>query len=125
MTPLEQPETYIVTVEHQESQEALLALLRDKVITGQWTVVNPFSPFDGEWQGAGDDCWPLLKQLLEDELQQVCEDEISRDDRRRIIRLAVERWNYTSNSGLDRPNVMEDYLAGKIPGYPPTASKQR
>lgn len=125
MTPLEQPETYIVTVEHQEGQEAMLSLLRDNRITGRWTVVNPFSPFDGEWQGAGDDCWPLLKQLLEDELQQVCEDEISRDDRRRIIRLGVERWNYTSNSGLDRPNVIEDYLAGKIPGYPPSAGKKR
>lgn len=125
MTPLEQPETYIITVDNQEAHETLLNLLRDKLVTGQWTVVNPFSPFDGEWQGAGDDCWALLKPLLEDELGQVCEDEISRDDCRRIIRLAVERWNHTSNSGLDRPNVIEDYLAGNIPGYPPPAGRKR
>ena len=45
---------------------------------------------------------------------------ISATDRRAIIRLAVERWNFTSESGLDQRNLTADHRAGRIPHYPPT-----
>lgn len=117
---MSQPVNFLITIADPAGVPGVIATLENKGVKSRWVAVNPNPRYDGEWEIADENCWPLLQQMLEESLEQTADEEpISAAERRDIIRLAVERWNFTSESGLDQRNLAADHRADRIPHYPP------
>ena len=117
---MSQPVNFLITIAEPAAVPGVIATLENMGVKSRWIAVNPNPQYDGEWEIADENCWPLLRKMLEESLEQTADGEpISAADRRAIIGLAVQRWNFTSESGLDQRNLTADHRAGRIPHYPP------
>ena len=116
---MRQPVNFLITIAEPGDAPGVIAMLENMGVKSRWIAVNPNPRYDGEWEIADENCWPLLRKMLEESLEQTADGEpISAAEHRAIIRLAVERWNFTSESGLDQRNLTADHQAGRIPHYP-------
>lgn len=117
---MSQPVNFLITIANPADVPHVDAMLENMPVASRWVAVNPNSRYAGEWEIADENCWPLLQKMLEEALEQAADgDPISVAERREIIRLAVERWNFTSEAGLDQRNLTADHRADRIPHYPP------
>ena len=116
--PDDAPETVLVEA---------LAHLTDSV---RWVATSPDEAYDGEWTFTDEDSWAAISQAVEEIINDIQQDDAAQwppypynrwpvKQRRRLIDLAVTRWNYLGPNGVDAEELERAYRSGILDEFTP------
>ena len=102
-----------------------LAHLTDSV---RWVATGPDEAYDDEWAFTDENSWAAISQAVQEIINDIQQgdgpqwspypyDQWSVAQRRRLIAMAVTKWNYLGPNGLDSDERERAYRSGALDAF--------
>ncbi len=116
---------YLIELPDNASETALVQALAHLTDSVRWVATSPDDTYDHERAFTDENSWDAISQAVQEmikDIQQANEppwppypyDRWPVEQRRRLIRMAVTRWNYLGPNGVDAEELERAYRRGDL-----------
>ena len=116
---------YLIELADDASETALVQALSHLTNTVRWVATSPDEAYDYEWAFTDENSWDAISQAVEEIISDVQQDGESQwppypydqwgvEQRRRLIDMAVTKWNYLGPNGVDPDELTRAYRSGAL-----------
>ncbi len=116
---------YLIELPDDVSETALLQALAQLTQSVRWVATSPDETYDCEWAFTDENSWDAIAEAVQEIVHDIQEegelpwppypyDRWPVEQRRRLIRMAVTRWNYLGPNGVDAEELERAYRRGDL-----------
>ena len=116
---------YLIELPDDVSETALAQALSHLTNSVRWIATSPDETYDYEWAFTDENSWDAISQSVEEIINEIQQDGESQwppypydqwgvEQRRRLIEMAVTKWNYLGPNGVDADELRHAYRSGAL-----------